>query len=111
MREQALLDLLVERDVGAPEAVDRLLRIADQEQLARAPAPRARQSRCAGIVGDEQHQDLGLQRVGVLELVDEEVREAAREVGAHRGVAHESSRVHTSRSTKSSTPAARLCSS
>ena len=47
--DQALLDALVERDVGAPEPIDRLLRIADHEQLARLDADR-RRVRGGGVV-------------------------------------------------------------
>ena len=85
-REQLLLDLLVERDVGAPEAVDRLLRIADQEQLS-GDGRTLRQSVSLGIVGREEQQDFGLERIGVLELVDEEVREALLQLAPHAGVA------------------------
>ena len=70
--DQASLHLLVERDVGAAEAVDRLLRIADQEELA-GRRPHAPPVALGGIVGGEEEQQLGLQRIGVLELVDEEV--------------------------------------
>ena len=46
-----------------------------------------RQSSCSGSADGEQQQDLGLQRIGVLELVDEDVREARLEAAAHAGVA------------------------
>ena len=72
----------VDRDVGAAEAVDRLLRIADDEEAAGDGRDRAPVG-CGGIVGGEQQQDLGLQRVGVLELVDEDVREALLEAAPH----------------------------
>ena len=80
------LHLLVEGDVGAAEAVDRLLRVADDEELPghRARAPPVVHHR---IVGREQHQDLRLERIRVLELVDEEVREAPLELAAHGGFA------------------------
>jgi len=69
------LHLVVERDVRAPEAVDGLLRVADHEQLPRfeddlAPVTRSR------FPLAQQQDDLGLQRVGVLELVDQDVAEA-----------------------------------
>src|SRR5690606_10602672 len=38
------------------------------------------------VVGREQQQELALERVGVLELVDEEMREASLELGARFGV-------------------------
>ena len=62
-----------QREVGAPEAVDRLLGIADREE---GPGPPA---------GDFQEQ-LGLQRIGVLELVDEDPRVAALKTFAHVAV-------------------------
>ena len=82
LREQALLDALVERHLGATEAIDRLLRIADEEQLA------GRDLDAVGIallrvVRREEQEHLRLERVGVLELVDEEVREALLEPDAH----------------------------
>ena len=107
-RLQQLAHLAVDLDVGAPEAVDRLLRVADDEQLAgdgRDAAPVVLRR----IVGREQQQDLGLQRIGVLELVDEEVREARLERAADARVASSSrSRARSSRSTKSSAPGALL---
>src|SRR5439155_13454171 len=60
---------------GPAESVDRLLRIADNEQAAR-PGMHALPERLVGIGRDEQEQDLGLQEVRVLKLVDEVVREA-----------------------------------
>src|SRR5262245_26750373 len=79
---QEVLDLLVDADVRAAEAVDRLLRIADHEELAGgrrhvAPPRRGR------IIAGEQQEDLRLERVGILELVDEDVAEAALELRAH----------------------------
>ena len=79
-------------DVGAAEAIDRLLRIADDEQLAgngRDVLP----ARLVRIVRRQQQQQLGLQRIGVLELVDEDPREARLEVPPHvRVVAHQIAR-------------------
>ncbi len=83
--KKALFYLLVERYVGASEAVDRLLRIADKKQLAGngADSPPV----CAaGIVGGKQKQDLGLEGIGVLKLVDEKVGEALLQVTTHAGV-------------------------
>ena len=65
---------------GAAEPVDRLLEVADQEQLA------------AGQVdAGERLEDLGLDRVGVLELVDEDQvdRPGQRVADAVRGVVEE----------------------
>ncbi len=78
-RDEPLLDGFVERHVGATEAVDGLLGVADQEELAgHGGCPRPCVLR--GILGREQEEDLGLERVGVLELVDEDALEAALEV-------------------------------
>lgn len=59
-------------DVGAAKAIDRLLGIADQEQRAR-PDVKARP--VIGVVDGltaQTPEDLGLQGIGVLELVDED---------------------------------------
>ena len=64
-----------------------------------------------GIVGREQQQDLRLQRIGVLEFVDEDVREAMLQFGAHAALSRTRSRAISSRSRKSSTPARFLASS
>src|SRR4029077_20918728 len=80
--DELALDALVQPDVGTPEAIDRLLRIAHQEELAgygsdAAPVPLGR------IVCGEQEQQLGLERIGVLELVDEEMAPAHLQAPAH----------------------------
>src|SRR6478672_6590849 len=64
-------DIAIDGDVGAAEAVDRLLRIANQEEPA-GLRPRAAPVGFGGIIGGQQEQDFCLQRVGVLELVDED---------------------------------------
>ena len=81
-RHELALDLLVERNVGAPEPVDRLLRVADEEELAgqyRHLPPVL----LLGIIGREQEENLSLQGVGVLELVDEVVRVTLLQLAAH----------------------------
>jgi hypothetical protein len=72
---KALLHILIESHVGAPEPVDRLLRIADQEKFAGNRAGSLPVC-LVGVVGGEQEENLGLERIGVLELVDEKVSEA-----------------------------------
>ena len=69
-------DVAVDADVGAAEAVDRLLRVADDEEASRRPGVHGAPVRwpVASAVA-EQQEDLGLQRIGVLELVHEDVRE------------------------------------
>ena len=79
---------MVQRQVGSPEAVDRLLRVADEERTAGRdghfpPRPLAR----VRVVRREQHRDLDLQGIGVLELVDQENPEPLAERGAHARVA------------------------
>ena len=80
--DQALLDLLIKSNVGAAEAVDRLLWIADQEQLS---GNRLNLSPIGfgGIIGSEKQQDLGLEWIGILELVDKVVREALLQLGPY----------------------------
>ena len=65
--------LAVDPDVGAAEAVDRLLRIADDEELPRRGDDRAPVA-LGRILRRQQEQNLGLERIGVLELVDEDPR-------------------------------------
>ncbi len=70
-------------DVGAPEPVDRLLGITDEEEPARLDAHlRPRTVGIGGIVGPEQRGELDLDRVGVLELVDQDAVVALPEPGA-----------------------------
>ena len=65
--------------------------------------------RARRIVGGEQQQDLGLNRIGVLELVDEDARELLLQVrAALPALFRIRSRARASRSAKSSAPAARL---
>ena len=91
-RGQPVADLAVDADVRAAEAVDRLLRVADEEQRA-GPRARAPPVGLAVVVGREQQQDLRLQRIGVLELVDEDLLEARLEAAPDlRVVAHEVAR-------------------
>ena len=88
------LDGLVEGHVRAAKAVDRLLGVPHQEELARR-GDDLLVVVLRGIVGAQQQQDLGLQRVGVLELVHEEVAEAPLQQGAHRTVvAQQIARAH-----------------
>ena len=59
-------------DVGAAEPVDRLLRVADDEQPARFGHEPAPVGVVGGVVGPgcQPHGDLQLDRIGVLELVE-----------------------------------------
>ena len=94
MRFELLRHLAVDPDVGATEPVDRLFRIANQEQASR-DWPDTPPVRLGLVVGREQQQDLGLQRVGVLELVDEDVGEALLEASPdHRVAADEVAGAH-----------------
>ena len=73
-RFEQLAHFPIRLHVGAPEAVDRLLRVADDEQLARHRGDAAPVA-LGGIRGAQEQEDFRLQRIGVLELVDEEMRE------------------------------------
>ena len=89
------------RDVGPAEPVDRLLRVADEEEvpgLDRDLGPgRVAVSR-RRVDGRERHRDVDLDRVGVLELVDEQPLVPAPEPGAGGravlGVAEQQAREH-----------------
>ncbi len=72
---EVALEVLHVRDVGAAEGVDRLVVVADGEHRGARPG--------------EQPQPAVLQHVGVLELVDQKVREAAPVVLADRVVLRE----------------------
>ncbi len=73
---EAPADILIDANVGAAEAIDRLLRIADEEQTAGHRA-RLAPIRFSRIVSSQQQEDLSLQRIGVLELVDKNARKPA----------------------------------
>jgi hypothetical protein len=76
-----------QRDVGSPKAVDRLLRVADDEELARCQLGLGPRRGRRGRVGrGQQERDVELDRVGVLELVDEDDVDARRQAGANAGV-------------------------
>src|SRR5438445_704252 len=79
MPPTARLEVLAHRpvraNVRAAEPVNRLLRIADDEQLARLRSGIG-PSIDAVVFGGEQEQNLRLHRIGVLELVDKNPRES-----------------------------------
>ena len=71
---------------GAAEAIDGLLGVADQEERARTDLETSPLGRCRiswGLAA-QAPEDLRLQRIGVLELVDEDVGETRGERPAHR---------------------------
>ena len=80
----ALLDAGVGIDVRPPEAVDGLLRIADDEERPRAERG-LRPVRAGAGLRRQQQEHLGLDRVGVLELVHEEPAVLALERRAQLG--------------------------
>ena len=86
----ALIEMVAHSPVGADvrtaEPVDGLLRVADDEQLARLRSCLAPVHR-RGVVRGQQQEDLGLYRNGVLELVDENSREPLLEILAHCPIA------------------------
>ena len=72
-----------QRDVGPPEAVDRLLRIADEEQAAGCRLDLLPGLPAGALIGRRhQHRQLHLDRVGVLELVEEQPAVAVVQRGA-----------------------------
>ena len=82
---EARLDAFVDLDVGAAEPVDALLRIADDEERAgtrRDCLPVASLAR----LRRQQQADLGLHRIGVLELVHQQVAIPSAEFVAHLAV-------------------------
>ena len=75
---EPIADDPVGADVGPAEAVDGLLGIADDEKRPRPGLHFAPVNRADAIGvrrAGQEHHDLGLQRVGILELVDEQVRQ------------------------------------
>ena len=79
-----MADRVVDGDVGAAEAIDRLLRVADDGQASR---PRAKLEPVVArlVVACDAERDVGLHRVGVLELVDEDRRKRRRKYVARLG--------------------------
>ena len=82
-RERAVSHLVVDGDVGAAEAVDRLLRVADDRQPARRRCQRPPVA-VRLLVACQEQRELRLDRIGVLELVDQHDLVAAPEVVARR---------------------------
>ncbi len=73
-REELALDPLVEHHVRSTESVDRLLGIADYEQLS-GDRHRPGEVGLERVPGGQEQEDLGLQRIGVLKLVDQDMSE------------------------------------
>ena len=96
---EPLTERVVDPDVGATEPIDRLLRIADDEQRARAD----RVAAC--VVAGQQQQQLRLKRIGVLELVDQDVTKPLLKRARTGAQSRTRSRARISRSRKSSAPA------
>ena len=63
-------------DIGAAEAIDRLLGIADQEERPGRIRNRVQSAIAIGRFAAQPPKDLGLQRIGILELIDEDMGEA-----------------------------------
>ena len=82
---KAVLHLLVESHIGAPESIDRLLRIADQKELA-ADGSDSTPVCLARVIGGKQQEYFRLERIGVLELVHEEMAEAPLQLAANNGI-------------------------
>src|SRR5262245_54220760 len=67
--------------IGAAESIDRLLRVADDEQLAWCGCGLSPVA-LGGVCRREEQQNFGLERVGILELIDENAVVELLEVGA-----------------------------
>ena len=62
----------VETDIGAPEPIDRLLRVTDEEEPPWVDVDLLPRWRIlAGLAGSEQYRQLDLDGIGVLELVEQ----------------------------------------
>ena len=70
-------------DVGAPEAIDRLLRVADQEERARPDLEAGPIVIAIDRLATQPPEDFGLQGIGVLKLVDEDMGETLSQRLAH----------------------------
>ena len=94
-------------DVGPPEPVDRLLRIADDEQRPGGHGSRPPSRAVAVAATGDADREFDLDRVGVLELVQQQYLVLALQRAADLGVRSRSSRrASTSRSWNSSRPSA-----
>ena len=82
---QVCAEFLVQKDIGAAKSVDRLLGISDQKQL---PGLRPHRPPFAltGIIGRQENENLGLHRIGILELIHEYMAEAILEQAANIGI-------------------------
>ena len=80
--DQAPLHLLIKLNIGAAEAVDRLLGITHQKQFPRNGLDFAPIG-LGSVISCEKQQDLGLEGVGILEFIDKVMREALLQLGAH----------------------------
>ncbi len=70
LRLQRVAHAPIRVDTGTAEAIDRLLRVADDEEL-------------AGGAAGQQQKNVGLNRIRVLEFVDEDARELGLQMAAH----------------------------
>src|SRR5262245_57744687 len=79
---QVRLDLFIKSNVGTAEAIDRLLWIADQEQL---PGDRLNPSPIGfrGIICSEKQQNLDLEGISILELIDKVMCEPVLQLGPY----------------------------
>ena len=74
-----LADLIIRGDVRSAETVNRLFRIADDEERS-IDRPALAPIGLRLPLGRQQQHDLGLDRIGVLELIHQQVREPFAEV-------------------------------
>jgi hypothetical protein len=82
--------LVVGRDVGAAEVIDRLLWIAHDEELAGLePRPERVVARCGRRLLGQEEDDLVLEGIRVLKLVHQQQAVLAGQLSAHGGMAGE----------------------
>ena len=81
-RNEAVADSVIGPDIGPPEPVNRLLRVADDEELARHRSD-VLPARLAGVGRRQEQQQIGLERIRILELVDEDPLEVLLEMPPH----------------------------
>ena len=79
-------DVPIRRDVGASEPVDGLFRVSDDEQLSSERRDTAGIG-VARIVGGQQQQDIGLDRIGILKFVNKDSRIPSLQMRTNRLIA------------------------
>ena len=89
LTEHVVQEHLIGPDVGAPELVDGLLGVTDDEELSRLQPDVPPARRLAFPLLRQEEDDFVLDRVGVLELIDQEVPDAVFQRAADLGAVPE----------------------